>query len=1014
MIVRGLFPVVAVAIFLLAALSASAGETLTLTDADSRLAIAERLIAGGVYERAEQLAESVLADPAAQAVSGDPEEMRDWLKRRETARFLLERGRFGLAANRDQYLDVAESFLQLANNRYRLADPAYNIQAAYWAGRAYEAADEWAKAAELFSRVGGVNLPDGMEGDAAQRLSRCLRRQAEEIPYPGDSLDRQQRARLLGQAIGELDRARLAFPVGPRRKEIELDRIALRMAGREAQFVREAATEAEAFIESDPSKDDLRARAVLYRGQAAAIMGDPETAAKWFRRVIAEETPSDEDARQARLELGLALLEMADSGESGERRRLFGQAAETLEMALSGAPNNTQWNGARVIRARILLNLDQPSAALETLAPALAGPPVNYQAWLTAGKAELQRGRLAEAMRYLYPPTRPSNPDPALRAAASQDGAKTAEARRDYGFALALNHQASRVLRRNLLFSALLSSEFQAADIFLKMGRLDGPLSLSGDLDALMSTSDAAVVDAEKKRTEETTALAQSLGILLAGGGNPDSAYDLAIRAEAADEWLKTGLNKLELSIAMLGHLRVRRPEGIADSVLSTRLGQARHALALARAEAILAGAEPSENDIEQTLRDFADAAANFQESSTEGFSRQDSLDQGMVNLESGVFLLRLAERWNRGRWSSPSLSWREEARRRIEASLRPFNQAIAASPPASLASRRARWSRGRALEQLGEWRGAAADYLSLMNNSELPRTLRVNAARRWAGCMKELGETRQALSRLSVFADIDAEAALLDGKLAAAAGYPREAYQRYLFAANPSAPALPPATPGRVQEAAYLAAKLAMANPTETNPLQPPAATLAAARDMLEKNAFAAPGSPWAIPMLNLLGDDWIRDEPDGWRQALRLATRAMEAAGPRSPLERAMHLLAAQALEKGGEYAEALNELDAARELAGDGQAGRADAARVTLETARVYRAQKRDGDALRAYADVFASYPEEGESAEAARREAALMLLSRPDAGAKEKEQARSILNGLRDQMLAEKILRDHGMR
>ncbi len=996
--------------------AAAAGEPpLTLETADSRLAIAERMLEGGIYQRSGEIADTVLSDPAASGQSGPPAEAAAWLRRRETARFILDRGRLGLATSREQFLDAAESLVQLANNRYRLDEPAYNVQAAYWAGRAYEAAEDWAEAVELFSRVGGVSLPAGMEGDAAQRTSRSLRRMAEEVPYPGNARDRQRRDELLNRAVAELDRARLAFPVGNRRKEIELDRIALRMARREGQFVREAITEAEAFIAGDPSKDELRARAVLYRGQASAMLGDPATAATWFRRVTGEENPSDEDRRRADIGLGLALAEMSESAGAEEKTRLLGQAATALEKALAGAAAGESWDGARIILARIQLFLDRPGAALDTLAPVLAETRINHAAWREAGMAELRRGRPGEALERLYPPTRPSNPNPVLRREACREGARTAEARRDFGLALALNHQASRLLRRERLFSTLLTSEFQAMDVLLKLGKMGGPVSLSGDADLLMSDTEAQTVSIGDKRGQAAAGLAEAFGRLLSGGGNPDSAYDLAVRAEAAHEWSGDGRPKLELAIGMISHLRQRRPAGVTDRVLSSRLGEARHALALARAEAILAAeTEPANADIERTLGDFASAADSFQDASAGGFSVQDSLDQGMVNLESGGFLMRLADRWNRGRWSSPSLSWREEARQRIEASLTPFNQAIATSGPSSLAARRAKWSRGRALELMGEWRGATADYLSLMNNSELPRVLRANAARRWAVCMRELGESRQALARLAVFADIDAEAALLAGGLAEDAAIPREAYQRYLFAADPASPSLPPATPGRVQEASYRAARLALSDPNEANPLLPPATVVSQARSLLQKAATADISGPWTVPMLNLLGESWIGEEPEGWRIAYRVAMDTLETPGSGVAVDRAMHILASRAMAKGGQYAHALDELDSARELLDDTPSSRHDAALVTLETARIYRSQGRRDDALRAYADVFAVYPEEVDSAEAARQEAALLLLAAPGAGEREREQARGILNGLRDQMLAEKIMREHGMR
>lgn len=986
---------------------------LTLAEADRRLEVALRMLQGGIYDRALELADSVLDDPAALAAA-DEVQTQDWLARREAARFVRERGRLGLADSQEDIADIAGEFIQLFNNRYRLADPAYNVQSAYWAGRAFETIGDYREAVEYFSRVGGLSLPDGMEGDAAQRMSRSLRMLAEEIPYPGGLRDRQRRDRLLNQAIAELDRARLAFPVGNRRKEIELDLIALRMARRDEQSVREAATEAEAYIDSDPAKDELRARAALYRGQAASLLGSPQDATDWFNRVVAEEAPSDDDRRSAQLGLGLALVELAETAGGDDKLRLLGRASIALDRAAAGSMSPGPWDGARIIKARVQLELDQSSSALDTLRPVLDGPRVNPAAWQLAGEAEIRRGRLGDALSYLYPVGRPSTPSQTLRFAASRDASRTADARRDHGLALALNHQASRLLRKSRLFSSLLVSEFEAMEILLKLGKAAGPVSLSGDTDLLMFDSDAPAFSREEKQAEGMEAMAAALGGIFRSGGNPDDGYDLAVSTEAAYEWSGDGLAKLELAIAMISHLRTRQPSGVTDSVLSSRLGEARHALALARAERILGAAAPDESAVDRTLGDFAAAAASFQEASAGGFSLQDSLDQGMVNMESGAFLMRLSEKWERGRWAGRALTWREEARKRIEASLRPFNQAIATSGQSSLAARRAKWSRGRALELMGEWRGAASDYLSLMNNSELPRGLRANAARRWAVCMGRMGESRAALTRLAVFAEIDAEAALVAGHLAQEAGYPREAFQMYLFAADPQSPSLPPATLGRIQEAAYHAAKLALNDPNEANPLLPPDQMITFSRELLEKNALAELSGAWAIPMLNLLGESRLGD-PAGWETVYRLATDTLERDDASVPVKRAMFLLAAKAQQRGGNYAAALDELDSARELIeDDAPASRADAALITLEAARIYRGQDRLDDALRAYADVFAVYPEQDAPEQAARMEAAVMLLSSPNTGSREQEQARGILSGLQDQLLARKIMDEYGIR
>ncbi|MDR1744170.1 MAG: hypothetical protein LBS30_00265, partial [Planctomycetota bacterium] len=684
------------------------GGPLTFAEADSRLDIADRMVQGGVYDRALELANSVLDHPDAQATGDDQALNGQWLVRREKARFIRNRGRLGLASTSAELEDVAEGFVHLSENRYRLAEPAYAIQSAYWAARAYEMTGDYRHAADQYARVGGVTLPQDMEGDAAQRMSRCLRFLAEELPYPGGIHDRQRRDILLNQAITELDRARFAFPIGNRRKEIELDLIALRMARREEQFVREAATEAEAYIKGDPAKDELRARATLYRGQAAAMLGNPAEAADWFGRVLSEEAPSPDDRRGAQLGLALALLETAGSAGGGEKRRLLHQADEALDPALADAISPGPWDGARVIKARVQLDLDQPSAALDTLRPILEGGRVNPAAWRVAGMAELRRGSLADALRSLYPATRPSNRNRALRYDAIREASLAADARRDYGLALALNHQASEMLRRNRLFTSLLAQEFAAMETILKLGRMGGPVSLSGDVDMLASDSEAAAASPDDRRREALTELGRALGGVLLRGGNPDSGYDLSVTAESADEWLGDSMSKIELAIAMISHLRMRQPERVTDSILSSRLGEARHALALARADRAFLAPEPDEAEVNRTLADFAAAAASFQEASVGGLSVQDSLDQGMVNMESGAFLMNMSRKWETGRWAALASGWREEARLRIEASLRPFNQAISTSGPASLAARRAKWSRGRALELMDDWRGAA------------------------------------------------------------------------------------------------------------------------------------------------------------------------------------------------------------------------------------------------------------------------------------------------------------------
>ncbi len=160
-------------LLLLAAAAAAAGEApspLTFAEADRRLDVAERMLQGGIFDQALDLADSVLNDPAAGATEGAAAEIGEWLLRRERARFIRERGRLGLAETPEEFEEIAESFVQLSNNRYRLPEPVYNVQSAYWAARAYEETEEYREAIDNYSRVGGVDLPAGMEGDAPPTL----------------------------------------------------------------------------------------------------------------------------------------------------------------------------------------------------------------------------------------------------------------------------------------------------------------------------------------------------------------------------------------------------------------------------------------------------------------------------------------------------------------------------------------------------------------------------------------------------------------------------------------------------------------------------------------------------------------------------------------------------------------------------------------------------------------------------------------------------------------------------
>ena len=985
----------------------------TLEEADARLGVAMRMIDGDVFDRSVEIAESILDAPEAMDI--DSPDREEWLRRREAARFVLDRSRFGLAVSREEILAAAANLEYLAENRYRLPNPVYHVQAAYWAARAHERAGEYRHAIRLYSRVGGVSLPPGMEGDAAWRTSRCLRFVAEEIPYPGGLSDRQLRTRLLDQAIDELDRARLIFPVGDRRRETELELVALRLARREPQFVRDAASEADVFIAGDASRDFVRARAVLLRGRAASLLGDIEGAAGWFRRVLEEESPNETDRREAAVALAVSLVELAETADQEAEASLLARALAALDRILVRSDPAGELDDARVVKARILLKLEQPTAVLETLAPVLAHDKVRPAALIAAGMAELNRGRLAEAFRHFFPVSRPSTADDSLRGLACREAALAAGAGRDFGLALAMNHQASRSIRKEFLFSSLLATEFQAMETIFHLGRMNGPLSLSGDAALLADDTDAALIGVEQRRREGAASLLAALGRFFAGGGDPDTAYDLAVAAEAAHAWANDGSDKLELALGMIGHLRRRRPPDVPENVLVSRQGEVWMALALTRAERVLASDRPDHAAINEVLASFTAASSAFHEAFSSGYSVHDGLNQGMVGMESGGFLIRLADRWEKGEWAADSSAWRDEARRRVEASLSPFNQAIASSPAAGLFARRARWARGRALELLGDWRGAGADYLSLMNNSELSRVLRANAARRWGVCMGEAGDGRQALPRLEVFANNDAETALLAGKLAEASGNIREACRRYLFAANPQSPSLPPATPGRAQEAAFRAARLIFANPSEADPFTGHDVLIVSARDLLRRSAIIDLDGTWSVPMLELLAENLADSGSGDWHAALQVATEVLDIPAAPQPMRRAMRLVAARALTAGGRLKEALDELDAAGELVGGDAASARDAARITLETARVYRASGRRNDAVRAFAEVFASHPEAREEADRARLEAAeTIMFSSPPPGDREKEQVRGILLGLNDQMLAERIMREYGVR
>lgn len=996
---------------LLVLISPLAAAGMTVPEAEERVAVAMRLIEGGIYDQAADIARDVLNDPALRqsANAADPS-TQAVLALREAARFALERARFGTAADKETFEDIGDEFALLYQNRYRLNEPRYGMQSAYWAGRSYQEAEDYERAVAMYSRVGGINLPQNMEGDAARRTSESLREMAEAIPYPGSQADRQRRDRLLDQAINELERARLAFPIGRIRKELELDLIALRLARRQIDYVREAMSEANAFLAGEAAKDDLRARAALYRGMAAERLDNIEDAIKWFRAVIVEENPTPDDKRSASLALALALRELSGRKAPSEKPALLSQVVEAFDVALDGTSDSERWNRARILQADTLLELGQPNAALEVLQPILDGNAILPAAWRLAGRAELNRGKPQEALDYLFPATMPATGSTVLRLDVLREASYAARSRGDYGLALALAHHASRILRAGRVYSSLLTNEFDAMETLLNLGRAGGPKFLAGDLELLRSRDSNIMLTHEDRQKNASHALAVALGQLLRTGGDFDSAYTTSVRAEAATAWARTGIVDLEVAAGMIRHLRNRRPSTVTESDLLSREGETYYALALARALDVLENPEPSEEEIRRVMSNFTMAASSFRAASSDGLSGMNSLELGIVNLASGGFLLTLSERWERGTWSMQADSWRSDALSRIEASIRPFDQALTRYGPVGLQSMRARWSKSRALEFLQEWRPAASGYSWLMNNSEAPRVMRVNAARHWANCMTQLGESALAVSRLAGFAQSDAGAAFIVGQLSESLGDLASAYRYYLFAADPESPVLPPVTAGMRQEAAYNAAKLALNSPEIVSPGSDPEELRRQSRELLAATAEGDIDGTWTVRILEELADSWIGDEPEGWRTAHRLAVQTAANPNAGDDLKRAMYILGARALKAGGNFAAALDELDRAYELVerATSTAEQRDAARVVNLMADIYREQGRYEDALRAYANVFATYPDAIDEADAARASAARMILLRPNAGQKEDEQVRAILSGLRNQNLADEIL------
>ncbi|MDR3211255.1 MAG: tetratricopeptide repeat protein, partial [Planctomycetota bacterium] len=1008
---RGVPVVIAVFILSHMVFPGVARAATTLAEADQRLAAGFRLLDSGLFTQASDIALKILNDPAFhESDSPTAEDLANSLARRETARFLLERSRFGLAESREEYLDVAEELAFLFQNRYRLANPVYSVQSAYWSGRSFQEAGDYDRAIAMYSRVGGSNLPEKMEGDAARRVSQCLRQQADLIPFPGTIETRRKRENLLNQAISELEQARNSFPIGDDRKQVELDLIGLRMSSRQLDYIREAQSDANIFLAGEAARNELRARAALYRAQAAAFLGETTTAIQYYQELLKEENPTPDDRRTAEISLALSFREMAENLPAEDRTGFLRQASETLGEAMALAGDGEEWDQAHMLWATLLLELKQPTAVLDAIAPLLKRDDPPARANYLAGRAEWELGHLEEAISHLEAATRPSGAAVRLRIDAARAAADVARYRGNPGLALTMRHQASRLFRQILDYGSLLGSEFSAMEEILGLGSASVRNTIPWDWMLGLSDSDVGGSDISERQAGAIQVLGKTLTNILQMGPedlSPDSrrlanaAYELSVRMEELTNWSEAGSDGFTLVLGMISHLRSRQLTGqasLSNRELLSREGETYYGLAVILAGQIMTNDVLDQDGIRQVLANFDRSGDCYRESSGIGRSLTDTLALGMVNLASGGFLLHMADKWGSNEGSREGSSqadvWRQDGKQRISSSLRFFDFIIAGVGSASSLSLKARLSRSTALELLDEWDSAARGFAWLMNDSEVSSVLRLNAARHWANCQVKLGETARALDRLAVFSETDAETAFVAAQIAEESGNLALAWRLYLFAADPASPAAPPKRPGRLQDATYRAASLAIHHPKEVEPDQIPLELRHRARELLEQAVERGVSGDSAVGIFRELGESWIYESTEGWREAYRLLMREVEQTTGDDHLRRSLYLLASQALVAGGNLPGALEELDHASDLLPTElrPVDRRDAASITLAMADIFRLEERWDDALRAYAEVFATYPEEEELSEDSRLRAARLLLELPGSGAKEKEQAR----------------------
>lgn len=1008
-----LWPMAVVLLLLCALSTAAAGEeAFTLAAADTRLETVKRLLDDGEFALAAENANAILNSPAAQVSaweSNPSPETIDWLRRRELASYYLARAQLGLARAKDDFLAAADAFRQLSHNRYRLPDGAHTGESAYWGGVALRNAGDYESAVQEFQRVGGVDIPIEMAGDAARQISDCLRHIAEALPEDGGPAVAKQRTRLLDQALDELDRARVAFPVGPKRKLLELDLIALRLARSDPESVRIAMAEAEAFLASDPAREPPRAMAALYRAQGAYRLGIIDAAISGFDSVLNEERPDPETKRSAEMGLGLSLWEQARSADSKKRKTLLEQSAGHLSAALE-EPGDDPRTSTRMVLAEILLELDRPSAAADVLAPIMHLPGISARTHYLMGLAAWRRGRLEEAKQEFFLAARPGDASRRFAIDAAAQGARASLKLGDYGTALAFAHLAARGQRGDRDFRQLLETELDMAAIRVALGRSEAPPSL---MDEIFSGLDdnASPKTASEWRNQAARVAVRRLGKLFSPNNVTETAldaYDFVFSWDALTQWEEPGPANLELAIRILEHLRSRNPGSALLNRIDRVEADARFARALAWSREVLSSPLPDQSAIQRIVDEFAASGNLIAKSRLDPRSPDSVFGKSLSALEAGRFLMEVIARWKFGQGAIDVSQWREEARRLLESIIKPLNT-IGAAPFIDQRIRfQAIWALGRTLEYLEEYVPAADEYAKLMGLPEVPGRLRLESARHWALCMGELGQTEKGLEKLAPFAESGAEASLLAGKLAEASGDKAKAWTYYRRAADPDFPAMTGTPLERAGEAAYNAARLALGDPDKARPGIDPGQTQQEALALLDATAKRNPTGEWTTRLLELSGNHWL-GKPDGWKQVYSMAASVADNSTNPTPMRRAMRVLAGRALRLGGVYDEALAQLDEARELKGDDANYRSDLARSMLETARTYRDQKKTDDAIRGYAETFSTYADNVDAADSARLEMAALLVGDAKQGSPDSlARARSLLSSVRDQTLAQKVL------